>query len=217
MNMGRSLAEVVKAYYGLGGALVGGVRFEGIENFERARAAGKGVMIITGHCGNWELMQLAVSSRLGGLSVVARKQDNPYLNAFIERTRERYGSRVIYKQGALKKLLTALKAGGTTGVVMDQAVFPEEGVLIDFLGAPAWTTKTPALLGKRTGAAVLPVFMRWADGGHVITVHPAVELAGDESEDTKRISGYIEEYIRQDPADWLWMHRRWKRAGKETH
>jgi KDO2-lipid IV(A) lauroyltransferase len=212
MQMGRSLSEVIKIYYGLGDSIVNGVRVEGLENFKNAKARGKGIIYITGHCGNWELMQLVVSLKVGELFVVVRMLNNPYINSVVERTRGRYGSSVVYKQGALKKLLSTLKEGGSAGVLMDQSVFPEEGVVIDFLGAPAWTTKTPAALAKRTSAAVLPIFMRRAHDGYVVTIHPMVEMSGDEVEDTKRMSGYIEDYIRENPSGWLWMHRRWKRT-----
>ena len=77
----------------------------GTEHFRKAHARGRGVIFITGHCGNWELSALAVSMDLTRVNVVARAQNNPYLNRFVERTRERYGNSVIYKKGALKKIL----------------------------------------------------------------------------------------------------------------
>jgi Kdo2-lipid IVA lauroyltransferase/acyltransferase len=101
---------------------------------------------------------------------------------------------------------------------MDQAVIPEEGYVLDFLGRGAWTIKTPALIARKTEAAAMPVFMHRHAGGHTITLYPQVELSGNNDretavkEDTAKFSGYIENYIKEHPTEWLWIHRRWKRV-----
>ena len=170
------------------------------------------MIFIGGHCGNWELMVLCVASKIGRFHGVARRQSNPYVNNFIIKAREKYGSGVIYKEGALKKFIAILKKGDAVGVLMDQSVIPEEGVLVDFLGAPAWTTKTPALLARKTGAAVLTGFIYRTSEGYIIRINPETELSGNEVEDTQTLTRYIEGYVRSNPADWLWIHRRWKRT-----
>lgn len=215
MNMGRWLAEVARVYFGFGGPIVEAVRVKGLEHYERARAGGRGVMFFTGHCGNWELLTIALSSKVAPFCGVARKQSNPFVDRFIVRARRRHGSDIIYKQGALRKFISVLKAGGNAGVVVDQAVLPDEGVLVDFLGAPAWTMKMPVTVARRTGAALLPVFLRMDEKGHEIVLHPEVELSGDEAEDTRRLCSYVEDFIRENPSQWLWIHRRWKRTGPE--
>lgn len=214
INLGGWVSELVKVYYGLGDGIVGDIRVEGLEHFERARRTGKGVILVTGHCGNWELLSLAVSAKAGKACGVVRKQSNPYMDRFIIRARKRYGTDVVYKAGALRKFISMLKEGGTVGVLMDQAVVPSEGFLVDFLGAPAWTTKMPAALAKRTGAALVPVFQSRMPEGHVMRFYPEVELEGDEARDTERLSAYVEGFIREYPDQWLWIHRRWKRTGK---
>ncbi|MEK7852919.1 MAG: lysophospholipid acyltransferase family protein, partial [Planctomycetota bacterium] len=96
----------------------------------------------------------------------------------------------------------------------------DEGYVIDFLGRGAWTTKMPALIARKTGAAVLPAFIHRTQKGHKIKIYPAVELSdiADKEkaviEDTKRFSGFIERYIKEHPSEWLWIHRRWKRVGQ---
>jgi KDO2-lipid IV(A) lauroyltransferase len=214
-NMGRYMAEITKVYYGLGDSLVRNIKVEGIEHYRTAKERGRGVMLVGGHCANWELLVLGISSKVGRVYGVARKQSNPYIDRFIVHARQRYGSSIIYKQGVLRKFISVLKEGGTVGVFMDQAVLPDEGVIIDFLGAPAWTTRLPAAVAKRTGAAVVPCFLRWTGKGYEIKISPAVELGGDDAEDTKKLSAYIEDFIRQNPLQWLWIHRRWKRARPE--
>jgi KDO2-lipid IV(A) lauroyltransferase len=217
-NLGRSFAEIVKIYYGLGKKIIDSVEIEGIENFRDAESKGRGVLFITGHCGNWELMAIAVSTKLSGIGIVARPIDNPYINKFIEKIREKYGNTVIYKKGALREIMKKLKEGGCVGILMDQAVLPDEGYLIDFLGRGAWTTKMPALIARRTGAAVLPAFIRRTERGHIISIGREVKLSTNNNhesaliEDTKRFSSFVEEHIKQNPSEWLWIHRRWKRV-----
>ena len=148
---------------------------------------------------------------------MARPIDNPYLNRLVERTRRKYGNRVIYKKGALKKILFALSKNEAVAILMDQSVVSSEGVMADFLGKKDYTMKTPALIAMKTGSPVLPAFIRRSGDGHIIEI--GEELILDRSDggektvyaNTVKMSQSIEEYIRQNPAEWLWIHRRWKR------
>jgi len=221
-NLGRSFIEVVKIYYGMGRTILEKTVIKGMEHFEKARAKGKGVFLITGHCGNWELLAILASYRVAPLSVVVRPLNNPYLNRFLMKARSRFGNRLLDKRGALRAILGTLKDGGFVGILMDQAVLPDEGYVIDFLGRGAWTSKMPALLARKTGAPAVAAFIRRTDSGHEITVHPEVILSSNSNqdeavkEDTKRFSRFIEDYIRENPSQWLWMHRRWKRVPPEA-
>lgn len=217
-NLGRSFIEIVRIYYGTGRGILDKVVIKGTENFEKARAKGKGVILITGHCGNWELMGIVSSYKVAPLSVVVRPLNNPYLNAFLQKARSRFGNRVIDKKGALRVLLSTFKEGGCVGILMDQAVLPDEGYVTDFLGRGAWTSKMPALLARKTGAPAVPAFIRRTVEGHEIMVYPELALSSNSNqeeavkEDTKLFSGFIEDYIKENPSQWLWMHRRWKRV-----
>lgn len=217
-NLGRSVVEIVRIYYGREGGIIDAVEIRGREHYHAARQKGRGVLFITGHCGNWELLALAFGRSMGAFAAVARAQNNPYLNRIVERARASFGNAVLYKRGALKGILSRLSKGETVGILIDQAVVKEEGVVVDFLGRGAWTMKTPALIARKTGAAVLPAFIHREGGGHVITIFPEVALSRQEEtekavrEDTETFSRYIEDYVRQHPDEWLWIHRRWKRA-----
>jgi len=218
-NLGKGFTEIIKIYFGLGKNIMQSVTFEGVEHFDTARAKGKGVLFITGHCGNWELLAIATSVRLSrSLAIVARPLDNPFINGMIERTRRKYGNRIIYKKAALKSILQALRSNEAVGILMDQAVLAREGIVIDFLGRGAWTTKMPAIIARKTGAAVLPAFIHRTEHGHTVKIFPAVQFSHeDEKEeqllkDTKKLSSYVEEYIQKHPSEWLWIHRRWKRV-----
>jgi Kdo2-lipid IVA lauroyltransferase/acyltransferase len=217
-NLGRSFIEVIKIYYGLGEKIIRSVRIEGIEHFKAAQSKGKGVVLLAGHCGNWELLAIAASAKLSGIAIVARPINNPYVNKIVERVRRKYGNEVIYKKGALKSIIKKLKNNEYVGILMDQAVIPEEGYVLDFLGRGAWTTKMPAVIARKTGAAVIAGFIHRTATGHIITACPEVGLSGNNDkeeavkEDTAKFSGYIENYIKEHPTEWLWIHRRWKRV-----
>jgi KDO2-lipid IV(A) lauroyltransferase len=216
-NLGKSFVEVIKIYYGLGDRVFENVEIRGVDKFTNALKKNSGVLLITGHCGNWELTALACSAKVTPISVVVRPVDNPYINRLVERTRRKYGNKVIHKQGALKGILSALKRKGAIGILMDQSVLSDEGVVADFLGKKDYTMKTPALIAMKTGCPVLPAFIRRSNGGHIMEAGEEIELdRGDDSEravfnNTVKFSNCIEDYIRKNPSEWLWMHRRWKR------
>jgi Kdo2-lipid IVA lauroyltransferase/acyltransferase len=218
-NMGRSLIEISRLYHFRGDDLIANVELRGLEHFDAARAKGKGLLCFTGHCGNWELMALVFGSRLGDGAVVARHQDNPFLDRMVARMRMHYNSRVIYKQGALRGILTALKKGEIVGMLADQAVTPEEGTLIDFMGLKAWASKAPVIIAQKSGAPLIPVFIHREGERQVITFYPEHQFCGDMSDagirkETQALSRYVENFVVAHPSQWYWVHRRWKRAGE---
>ena len=221
-NLGKFIVEVNKIYYGFADSIFKTVDLRGAENFAKAQRKRKGVIFITGHCGNWELMAVYLSMTLGRASIIARKQNNEYVNRFIERTREKYGNHIIYKQGALRQILASLKKKEAVAILMDQSVIKSEGLIIHFLGKNAYAMKTPAIIARKTGAAVVPLFIRRTGTGHIIEIQEEIPLveAGDGDtallHDTINFSRPIEEYIEKYPSDWLWIHKRWKRVKVET-
>jgi len=219
-NLGRSLMEVCRLYHGRGENVINSIELRGREHYEAARAKGKGLIFFTGHCGNWELLGLAFSSLFDeGMSVVARRQNNPYLNRMVERMRMRYNSTVLYKQGALKGILSALKKGKLIGILADQAVFQEDGALIDVMGRKAWASKAPVIIAQKSGAPLIPTFIHREGDRQIITFHPEHHFSGDMSEEgiqreTQALSRYVEDFVVAHPTQWYWVHRRWKRAGE---
>ncbi len=216
-NLGRFFVEVSKIYYGVSAGIFRNVELIGAENLRKALDKGKGVLLISGHCGNWELMGVYISRHLTKVKGIARKQDNFYINRLIEKTRQRYGNSVIYKEGALKKLLASLKRNEAVGMLIDQSVVRSEGLILQFLGRNAYVMKTPAIIARKTGSPVVPLFIRRTKNGHMIEIGDEIPLTeGEDSDfslicDTANFSGAIEEFIRKYPAEWLWIHRRWKR------
>jgi KDO2-lipid IV(A) lauroyltransferase len=215
-NLGRSLVEDCRVYHGRGRQLIDRVEFRGLDNFERAFAKGKGVAFITAHCGNWDLLALTFGVRVRELSVVARRQDNPYLNDVLERIRKAYGNRVLYKQSALRAMLAAFKRQEIVGMLIDQAASPDEGVLVEFLGRPAWATRLPAYIAKKSGTPLVPAFIHREGELQVMTFHPELATSGAPDpnqaaiDDVVALNRHIERYIVEHPTEWYWIHKRWK-------
>jgi KDO2-lipid IV(A) lauroyltransferase len=220
MHLGISIVEVSRLYHGKGDSIIRGIEVRGRENFDRARAKHKGLIIIGGHCGNWELLSLSFKILFdeNGWGI-ARHQNNPYLNTLVERMRTIYGTELIYSKASLRRILGVIKNDGVIGMLADQAVFPENGALIEMLGRKAWANKAPAIIAHKTGVPLIPVFMHRENDRHILTIHPEYELCGDRSEngilrDIQALSRYLEDFVCAHPADWYWVHRRWKRAGE---
>jgi Kdo2-lipid IVA lauroyltransferase/acyltransferase len=217
-NLGRSVVEVCKIYQGRGRRLIDAVEFRGLEHYRQALAKGKGVAVITAHCGNWELLALSFGARYHQVSSVARRQDNPHLNRVTERIRKVYGNGVIYRTGALRAMFAAFKRQEMVGMLIDQAAHPNEGILVDFLGRPAWTIRLPALIARKSGAALLPVFIHREGDTQIVTIHPEYLPSQSEdpevcaAEDAAGLTRYIEDYVIGHPTQWYWIHKRWKRV-----
>lgn len=194
------------------------VEYEGDERVRTALAAGRGVLLFSGHFGYWELQGIAHPLALPPMSVLARPLDNPYLHTLLERTRRATGNQVIYRRGAVRRILRALEAGECVAIMIDQHIQPVDAVTVDFFNQPAATTSALATLALRTGAPVIPVFALPLGGGRyrMIYEHP-VEPPPPDSADpvrdfTQRCTDVLEMYVRRHPQLWLWMHRRWRTA-----
>jgi Kdo2-lipid IVA lauroyltransferase/acyltransferase len=178
-----------------------------------AVALGKGVLALTAHFGNWEL--LAASHALSDfpVSVVARPIDHPLMNRIVERFRLRSGVELITKQLALPAIRDALRRGRMVGILLDQNASRADGVFAPFFGVPASTSKSMAVLSLRTGAPVVPIFIRRTEGGrHFVEADPAIPVPadGDPTNYTAAFNRSIEAAIRRAPEQWFWIHRRWK-------
>ncbi len=194
------------------------VRFENEENLLSAQAKGKGVFILTGHFGNWELMSAATCLRYAPRSaVVARPLDFSPADRLMADLRSRFGTVIIPKQGAVKGILKVVKQRGMVGILLDQNVAWYEGVFVPFFGNLACTNKGLALLALKTGAPVVPVFsVRDHDGRYRVIFEKEVNLirtgdmTRDVEENTALFTKIIERFIREYPDHWFWFHKRWK-------
>jgi KDO2-lipid IV(A) lauroyltransferase len=217
-HFGRLLFEILKFSTLTHAEMLGRVEFEGEERARHAYAQGKGVLFFTGHFGFWELHALVHGLQLQPIGVLARVLDNPRLNLLLEDVRSRTGNAVIYRQGAVRRVLKTLAAGQGVAMLIDQHMHSSDAIYVDFFQRPAATTSTLAALALRTGAAVVPVFAVPVAGGRYRMIYePAVEHPAGEGPDairdfTQRCTDVLEMYVRRRPDLWLWMHRRWRDA-----
>jgi len=217
-SLGRQLAEVCQFPTYTLGNVEQVVVYDGLENYERAYARGKGVLFLTAHFGGWELSAFTHSLHGHWMHVVVRAMDNVYLDRLIQRYRTMHGNQIVEKDDFVRGLLAAMKAGEVVGILMDTNMTPPQGIFVDFFGIAACTASGLARIALRTDAAVVPTFTIWdaALGKYRLRFDPAVELArsgeleADITANTQKFTSIIEEYVRKYPEQWLWVHRRWK-------
>ncbi len=218
INIGQLLSELSRMYHNRDQELLANVQFVGLENYFAAKERGKGLMFITAHSGNWELLALSFGARYDPVAVVGRQMDKLYVNRILEKMRCRFGNSVIYRDRASRELLEAFKKNRNVGLLVDQATDAANGLKCDFLGRPAWTTKLPVKLAMKTGAALVPIFIRREGDRHIVTIHPELPLSTEGSaeerlyRDTCRLNSYIDDYIIHYPDQWNWLYNRWKRT-----
>jgi KDO2-lipid IV(A) lauroyltransferase len=194
------------------------MRTEGLEHYLAAQARGKGVLIITGHLGAWELSGIHHSLMGHPMGVIVRNLDNRRLDAYVNGIRCLHGNFTISKDDFGRGLLKAIRAGRTVAILMDTNMTPPQGEFVKFFGIDACAGTGLAHIARQTGAAVLPGFMLWEPGERRYVLHfgPEVEMprtanrAADILEGTRRCTAVIESWIRRYPDQWLWIHRRWK-------
>jgi Kdo2-lipid IVA lauroyltransferase/acyltransferase len=194
------------------------IRYEGLENYLAAREKGKGVLVLTGHLGAWELSSFYHSLMGMPMGMVIRRLDNPLVDEFVNRVRCLHGNRVIHKDDFARGLIASMRAGETVGILMDTNMTPPQGVFVPFFGVQACTASGMARIALKTGAAVVPGFLLWEESEQKYVLRFGEELevmhTGDSETDavtnTATFTAAIEGTIRQYPEQWLWMHRRWK-------
>jgi KDO2-lipid IV(A) lauroyltransferase len=217
-NLGTLLAEFCLMPKYTPEQASGFIRYEGLENYLRARDRGKGVLVLTGHLGAWELSSFYHSLMGYPMGMVIRRLDNPLVDRFVNEIRCLHGNRVIHKDDFARGLIASMRSGETVGILMDTNMTPPQGVFVPFFGVEACTASGMARVASRTGAAVVPGFLLWekTEGRYVLHFGEELRVActedaeADAMANTAAFTAVIEQYIRQYPEQWLWMHRRWK-------
>lgn len=187
---------------------------------EEAIARGKGTVLISGHWGGWEVAGLALMSMVKNIRTVARPLDNELLERELQQIRERTGAEVVDRRKAARVLMRGLADNAVAVLLPDQAVLPREGVLVPFLGRPAWTTPAPAKMALRAGATIVFAFCIPDGLRHRLEFEEPIradlltEAERDPNELTRRINEIISRRIHARPDLWLWMHDRWKGTGE---
>ena len=215
-HFGRLLVVLLKFSTMRPDEMLAAVEFDGEERVVQAHAQGRGVLLFTGHFGFWEINALVHALTIRPMSVLARPLDNPLLHDLLESVRGRTGNSVIYRRGAIRKVLRALGNNEAIAVLIDQHIATADAVYVDFFNRRAATTSALAALALRTGAPVVPVFALPLPGGRfrMVYEHPVEPPRGEGEEAirefTQRCTDVLEMYVRRYPGLWLWMHRRWR-------
>jgi Kdo2-lipid IVA lauroyltransferase/acyltransferase len=193
--------------------------FEGVDNQEALTAAlaeGKGVLLVSGHLGNWELAGAFVAASGVPIEAVARGMENPLFDRYITRTREDLGMVVVHDADAVRRVPRAMREGKAVAMLVDQGAAGLASSWVPFFGRYAKTPRGPAVFALRLGAPVVfATALRQPSGKYVmhyerVPVHPT----GDREADVDRIvadyTATLERWIRRAPEQYFWHHRRWK-------
>ncbi|MCX5686284.1 MAG: lysophospholipid acyltransferase family protein [Candidatus Omnitrophica bacterium] len=215
-NLGKNAAELVN-FPKINEKNIGDfVLLKNRQILDEAFRKGRGIIIITAHIGNWELMAAALRLNNYPGVTVGRKIYFDKYDKYLNYLRKTHDVNVIYRDDSPRKILKVLKENRIVGIVADQDVDSVEGVFVNFFGLAAYTPSGPAAIARATGAALIPVFIIRKNGRHELVIEEPIELVdtgdkpGDIIKNTQKWSDVIESYIRRYPEQWVWMHRRWK-------
>lgn len=235
-HFGRAIVDFLRAPTRSAADLDRLVSSEGWDQVEAALARGKGVVLVTGHLGNWELLGrwLATVQKVP-LTVVAREPDHPALAAYLRSMRENAGFTVLSKGESARGLLRALRRGEAILILADQN---SGDVFTPFFDIPAGTAVGPATLALHSGASLIPLFcIEMPDHSFCMKCFPPIDGTGKTAETadprptsdftpinrtaavlriTTTLNQILEGMVRQHPEQWLWLHNRWKSAFDET-
>ena len=211
-SVGRMLLALARAPRIQRGNVADWISYEGLEHYQAAKLAGKGVLVATAHLGNWELSAYTHAWMTEPMHVMVRPLDNPLIDALVEQRRSLSGNHLIYKKDAARNVLKALRNNEAVGILIDQNVSAAEGVFVDFFGQQACANAAFVKFAYHSGAKVIPGFAFWVEARQRYTLrfYPEITMSGDITEDTQRIHSFLEQVIRQYPDQWMWIHRRWK-------
>ncbi|MEW6685667.1 MAG: lysophospholipid acyltransferase family protein [Candidatus Edwardsbacteria bacterium] len=192
------------------------VEIKGKKYFDRAYQKGKGVIAITAHLGCWELIPVYFALQGYKINVIGRRLYDERLNQLLTNLRKSKGVRNLERANSIRPALRILRRGEALGVLIDQDT-EVEGVFVNFFSQPTFTPAGPILMAYRTQAAIVPLAIyRLQNNKHLIEVRKSLKLSNSREIkeevfiQTQKCSKILEEFIREHPTQWVWMHERWK-------
>lgn len=216
-NLGRNMADAFRIPLYNARNIDNFVKSAGLENLNQALQKGKGVLALTGHIGNWELMGSYLALKGYTVNVVGAPIYDPRLDQLVVNNRLQGGLKYIARGSATREIIRALRRNEIVGLLIDQDTKHVDGVFVDFLGKKAYTPVGPVILAMKTGAPIVPMAIHiQKDNRHQIKINPELKLKKSGNQEDSRIhntqicSDAVEEFIRQTPTQWVWMHKRWK-------
>ena len=222
-HLGRSAIETaLLPDLGRAGVLRLVSEVENWDAMERAQSRGKGLIIVAGHLGNWELSAAYMAARGVPIDVIVRKMGNPLFDKYLNQTRKEIGMNVVYDAQAVRHTPRALRDGRAVGFVADQGVLGLASTFVPFFGRPAKTPRGAGVFALRFGAPVVFVAaLRKPDGSYLVGFEeiPVIET-GDREKDVDgvvlRFTQVLEKWVRRAPEQYFWHHRRWRRQPPGT-
>jgi len=194
--------------------------FEGADHLLRTQEElGLGPLAMTGHFGNWELLSHSYGTVVATIAFIVRPLKDPVMDRIVTERREWTGNRVIRKEDSARDVMRAVRRKTLVGILIDQNVDRHKGVLVDFFTRKAYTTDGIARLGLAMRTNIHPAFIfrnRRRKFHHVVRFGPPIAMDPEAPRDaevvrlTRRCNEELEKVIREDPSQWLWIHRRWK-------
>ena len=186
--------------------------------YEINKSEKRGVLIVTGHLGNWEMLVLGFAALYEPISYLARPLDNPKIDDMLNELRTKFGNTPINKTNSAMRAIGILREGGILGILSDVNAHPKEGVFVPFFGAQACTTSGAAMMAIRADAFIFPTFCVWDRDAkrykfvHGTLIEPAKtgDLKRDIVTTTAAYTAEIEKIVRAYPDQWMWIHKRWK-------
>lgn len=222
-HLGRVTIEAaILPSLGAGAVLESFAEPTGWEHVESARAAGRGMLLVSGHLGNWELGGAYLAARGLALDVVTRRMGNPLFDAYVTATRTQLGMRVVHDVDAVRSVPRATRAGRAVALLVDQGVAGLASTYVPFFGRPAKTPRGPAVFALRLRVPIIfATPLRRPDGRYQFYFEPVtVEDTGARERDVDAtVAGYtaqLERYVRRAPDQYFWHHRRWKHQPPDT-
>jgi len=190
--------------------------FEGLEHLQRASLQGKGVILLSGHLGLWECGAIFLP-RLGfSAAFVAKSMKNPHIDAYLSEVRQRSGCKVLNAKQGARRILRALNTNKVVAILPDQHSSPRQAIRSQFFGRPAWTTPVVAQIALKTTAPVIGCFVYRQPDKRYLVVFTPISTQDQENKPlstaacTQAFNDCIETAIRREPAQWFWLHRRWR-------
>ena len=216
-NLGRNMADAFAIPRFKTDNIDHYVKAEGLEIITKALENGTGVIALTGHIGNWELLGAYLSIKGFPINVVGAPIYDPRLDELVVKNRECSGMKYIARGTATRDIIRALRRNEVVGILTDQDTKRVDGIFVDFLGHPAYTPIGPVILAMKTKAVIVPMAIHTKnDGKHYIKVKEQIPLRFSGDVDMDRIynttlcNDAISDFIRENPTQWVWMHERWK-------
>jgi len=192
------------------------IKVHNLEHVEAALARKKGALILVGHIGSWDLA-CTVTPRVGyPITVITKELKQKSLNDLWLEIREKFGVKFVPAHNSYRVCLKVLRKNELVGFILDQNMIDKEGVFVDFFDRPACTSPGLAYMSAQSKAPVIPIFIkRMPDGTHEARVQPFIEPPPDREpetiqEATQAYTKILEDYIRENPTEWIWLHRRWR-------